>query len=739
MTKPYISGVLMCLLAGLIQAQAPSKVDFRRDVLPIFRSKCYECHGPAVQMNRFRLDRRSDAMKGGTIAVIGPGNAAGSRLYQRLIGSQYGMQMPPTGALPAEQIEIIKNWIDQGAAWPDDLAGTTPPKPADPGALRLMDALRQGDQAGFRKALAGNPSAAKARGAAGITPLMYAVLYGDTAAMRLLLEKGADVNARNDAGASALLWAADNLEKTRLLLEHGADVSAVSEEGRTALLAAAGIHGNSAVIKLLLESGAKTSVKAPWLVADLSPLLAALLAGDEEAVRLLIQHGADAKSAGPLGVAFAMRANCRSCLEMFLKDARPDVVIPAMFFVSPPLGPGLGLRALLDHGGNPNAKDPQGNSLFALAASSGAFPVESLQALLDRGADVNGKTALGETALELARRHGQTPVVQLLLKAGAKAEDAAERAAPAKPAAGIRDAVQRSLPLLQQNDLAFLRKSGCVSCHNNSVAAIALAAARKSRFRVDEAEVREQVRIIGAYLESWRERVLQNVGIPGNADTVAYILLGLDAAGYPADPATDAMARYLKMQQMTDGRWRPLANRPPIESSEIQVTAVSMRALQRYGPRVSRADYDRSIRRAAQWLAECRPEDTEDRAFHVLGLKWSGGAPQTLRKAAAALLAEQRSDGGWAQIPSRESDAYATGEALTALQEAGALSPSDPAAKRAVQYLLNTQAEDGSWHVKRRAVPIQPHFESGFPYGRDQFISAAGTGWAAAALAMAVR
>ena len=53
--------------------------------------------------------------------------------------------------------------------------------------------------------------------------------------------------------------------------------------------------------------------------------------------------------------------------------------------------------------------------------------------------------------------------------------------------------------------------------------------------------------------------------------------------------------------------------------------------------------------------------------------------------------------------------------------------------------MLKTQFADGSWFVRSRSLPIQPHFESGFPFGRDQFISAAGTNWAAMALAVGVR
>src|ERR1700688_2066058 len=84
------------------------------------------------------------------------------------------------------------------------------------------------------------------------------------------------------------------------------------------------------------------------------------------------------------------------------------------------------------------------------------------------------------------------------------------------------------------------------------------------------------------------------------------------------------------------------------------------------------------------------------------------------------------------------SDAYATGEALYALNAAGRMPASDPVYVKGVKYLLNTQAADGSWHVKSRSIWLQPYFESGFPYGHDQWISAAGTSWATMALSLTV-
>jgi squalene cyclase len=98
------------------------------------------------------------------------------------------------------------------------------------------------------------------------------------------------------------------------------------------------------------------------------------------------------------------------------------------------------------------------------------------------------------------------------------------------------------------------------------------------------------------------------------------------------------------------------------------------------------------------------------------------------------LVAKQRDDGGWAQHEALSSDAYATGQALVALVESGAVAVTDEAYKRGVAFLLSTQLEDGSWYVRTRAIAIQPHFESDFPHGHDQWISAAATNWAVMAL-----
>jgi squalene cyclase len=151
---------------------------------------------------------------------------------------------------------------------------------------------------------------------------------------------------------------------------------------------------------------------------------------------------------------------------------------------------------------------------------------------------------------------------------------------------------------------------------------------------------------------------------------------------------------------------------------------------------VDKAAYAKSIQLAATWIGEFRPRTVYDLAWRLQGLVWGGKNKEAILKARQELLAAQRSDGGWSDLPSMESGAYTTGLAMIALQSSG-LPVSDPAYQRGVQYLLNTQLEDGSWHVRSRAAGFQPYFDNGFPHGVDQWISAAGTSLATVALTLA--
>src|ERR1700687_6021832 len=118
------------------------------------------------------------------------------------------------------------------------------------------------------------------------TPLMYAAGFGSLDAVRILLDAGADVNAKNALSVSALLWCAGDLEKVRLLVSKGADVNARSKQNQTPLLIAASQDGAFEIVKLLLDKGADASARG---FMNTTALLSATNANDPAIVKLLLQ------------------------------------------------------------------------------------------------------------------------------------------------------------------------------------------------------------------------------------------------------------------------------------------------------------------------------------------------------------------------------------------------------------------------------------------------------------------
>lgn len=315
---------------------------------------------------------------------------------------------------------------------------------------------------------------------------------------------------------------------------------------------------------------------------------------------------------------------------------------------------------------------------------------------------------------------------------------AAQAQTPSNDPAVVRKAIEKSLPLIDGVRLPFLEKTGCFSCHHNSVPAMALGLARDRGFSVGERTAIEESKQILNLVSAGREKLMQGDGFGGVQFTAAYILVGLIANKQEPNNTTDVLARYLLGRQSADGRWAIPINRPPTESSDIATTALAVRSLQVYAPKNARTEMETRVQRARSWLAKAAPADNEDLSFQLLGLAWANADKQTIRKAAQTLLGQQRKDGGWGQHPTMPSDAYATGQALVALHEAGGLPVADPAYQRGLGYLLADQAEDGSWLVLTRTIPLQKYFESGFPYGDNQWISIAASSWATMALLQTV-
>ena len=612
-----------------------------------------------------------------------------------------------------------------------------PATPVDPRLANLITAVRSGAAGIVEKLIAEAPDLVNARDQEGSTPLHHAAGFGSTATIKLLLDKGADVNAANRRKSTPLFWAIHDEAKVRLLLERGADINAKTVDGLTLVYQAAAMGNATSLLRLLLDKGASADTRTligttPLMIAagranlevmglliekkadvnarnsaGTTPLMNAASTGDPRAVRMLLQRGADAK----------VRTKQNGTALMNAATAGNEEAV----------------KLLLDAGAELNVQDIRSYSALLYAAGSDVMPAGVVRMLLEKGADRNAKGD-GETATMLAAKRGDCEVARLL---GASIEERKRLgAAPVPEGTGgngsIVQSVRPALMLLEKQSHNFIRIGGCNSCHAQDLPSAAAALAREHG--IPSPRLIPQ---LPRHMETdTAERLmdLNTVSLSG----IVWQLFDSGMNRLPRDHYSDAAVRYIKMMQTPDGHWRMFENRrPPMNSGSYQATALSIYALQRYGREEEKDDTAKTVARARAWLETAQPSTTQDRAFRLMGLGWSNGGGAAIAKAVKELAAAQRTDGGWSQLPTMGSDAYATGEALYALSAAGRIPISDPVYRKGIRYLVRTQAADGSWHVKSRSIWVQPYFESGFPYGHDQWISVAGTAWAVMALSLA--
>jgi hypothetical protein len=289
---------------------------------------------------------------------------------------------------------------------------------------------------------------------------------------------------------------------------------------------------------------------------------------------------------------------------------------------------------------------------------------------------------------------------------------------------------------------AFLRhvsKQDCASCHQQYLPMAAVGHARNRSIRFDREAAREQIDSLFNHKSpfSQREFVAQTLFHPEPAHTYGYQMLGLAAERVPPSAMTDGEVHHLVTIQASDGRWINNAPRPPISSCDVSATALAIHAIKHYGWPGRKEEFAASVEHARRWLWTVKAETNEEAIFQLLGLYWAGESVDMMTCMIGSLRREQRPDGGWGQLPTLESDAYATGEALYTLAQFVKDPLNDPTWRRGLRFLLETQEDDGTWHVSWRAFPFQPTMNSGFPHHRDSWISAAATSWAVMALSRA--
>ncbi len=623
-------------------------------------------------------------------------------------------------------------------------------------ADEFFRAIRTGDLDALRH-LSTNPVNVKDR--LNNTPLHYAALYGNAESVRILLEHGADPNVRNKSEATPLIYGAYDFDKARLLVEKGADINAHSTSGMTPLLIAVSVHGNTETVRYLLEKGADAkAVDARGSDA----LEDAAFKGDAEMIRLLLAKGADPRradqggftalldalnSADPARVRMLIDAgsdvNAANTFSGKVKNGPIDLVhLTPVFLAAPDAQPPV-VKALLTAGAHVNEPDQRKLTPLMVAVATDQPKLATIHWLIDAHADVNAKDRNGESVLDWALKFRNPEVLAILKEAGA--QPAKPFTAPLRPAdfaAGSpQDAIARSSALLVKSEQTFfVEGGGCIGCHHQPMGARAYAALRAANSHPDEHLRRAFLVGMIAVRPGELSGLPLQTASGGDFDGLLAEIRALSDLGEPPSPTTDAIVHYLAARQSPSGVWElPGGPRPPLESSNISRTATAILALKTYGWPARREEFNQRIARGRAWLLAAHPATRFEEADRIMGLKAAGVPDRDLNESARALIAEQRPDGGWSQTPYLESDAFGTGSVLSTLYQNGFLKPSDAEYARGVKYLLNTQFPDGSWYVRGRAPKLQPYFQSAFPFGHDQWISAAATALAVMALAPAAQ
>jgi hypothetical protein len=369
--------------------------------------------------------------------------------------------------------------------------------------------------------------------------------------------------------------------------------------------------------------------------------MAAATNGSPDAVRLLLDKGADAT----------------------VKSKRSETALGN----AATTGVEETVRLLLHNGAEVNSRNIRGYSPLMLAAASDVVPGGVVKLLLAKGADTSYSADYDETARILASKRGDTEVTRLL--GGLAPESAHERSgtvtlARDASAGSITEAVEKAAALMAKQSYTFIRTGGCNSCHSQDLPSAAAGYARDRGIP----QIGEIPQLPASMLPS-PERIMDLNIVSVNS--ISWELFDFGMNHRPKDAYTDGVVRFIRAMQLPEGNWSSNENRrPPMTAGDLQTAALAIFAMKHYAPDTDKAGTDAAVAKAVKWLEGAKPTGTQDRAFHLLGLAWGNGSPGVIKTFARSLAGLQRPDGGWSQMPTMGSDAYATGQVLYALNTA---------------------------------------------------------------------
>ena len=254
--------------------------------------------------------------------------------------------------------------------------------------------------------------------------LMNAAMYASAACMNALLQKTANPNIKNKHQQTALMYCTNDLEKCKLLIQYGADVNAKAKSGNTALLIASVGNQPYTILKLLLDNKADPLATNS---ARETALIRAAQFSDTMTLRLLLDKGIPVNAldiyAGTALTRAILNANAPAVSFLLNNGADPNIVdsfLAAGLSYAVLVNDHDLIKAILNKTSDVNKADVFGMTPLMWAVYNEFDRPEIIQDLLDHGAQINAKSKDGSTALSWAIKKGNTATVSLLKKRGAQ-------------------------------------------------------------------------------------------------------------------------------------------------------------------------------------------------------------------------------------------------------------------------------------------------------------------------------
>ena len=270
----------------------------------------------------------------------------------------------------------------------------------------------------------------------------------------------------------------------------------------------------------------------------------------------------------------------------------------------------------------------------------------------------------------------------------------------ADPVPDVHATIERALPYIETGGVTWIEERDCVSCHRVSFMVWSLDAAREKGFGVDADKLYEWREWSLDKSLSPREEDGELVGLR-NLDGLAQLLIarGEDPLESPRDDSYIKFAELIVAGQLEDGSWKPAGQLPFQKRSEAETAQASTMWNAISLASAGTDEASRARRSALEFLtphAEAQSAEWYAAGMLLAQNVANESAVLSLRK---ELLVRQNEDGGWGWLNGGDSDALGTGQALYALLRTGFPADSDEAVL-AIEWLCETQRDDGSWAVR---------------------------------------